>query len=95
MESSIPELRFVSLGMVVLDEIRFPHRSSLHDIPGGSGAYGESCTGISLILSILLMRLTATLGARVAAGARDSKSIGCVILTGDDFPDVVLEAFRS
>ncbi|KAJ0114886.1 uncharacterized protein J7T55_004628 [Diaporthe amygdali] len=30
---------FVSLGMVVLDELRFPHAPTLHDVPGGSGAY--------------------------------------------------------
>ena len=31
----------VSLGMVVLDELRFPDRDTLHDVPGGSGTYGE------------------------------------------------------
>ena len=30
---------FVSLGMVVLDELRFPDRPSLYDVPGGSGAF--------------------------------------------------------
>ncbi|RTE71865.1 hypothetical protein BHE90_013729 [Fusarium euwallaceae] len=30
---------FVSLGMVVLDEIRFPSRETLYDVPGGSGLY--------------------------------------------------------
>ncbi|KAK1589865.1 PfkB family carbohydrate kinase [Colletotrichum navitas] len=35
-----PALAFVSLGMVVLDEIRFPDGRILRDIPGGSGFYG-------------------------------------------------------
>lgn len=35
------ELRFLSLGMVVLDQLRFPDRETLYDIPGGSGTYGE------------------------------------------------------
>lgn len=30
---------FVSLGMVVLDELRFPHAATMHDVPGGSGAF--------------------------------------------------------
>ncbi|KAI3336481.1 Ribokinase-like protein [Xylariaceae sp. AK1471] len=30
---------FVSLGMVVLDELRFPHHHTVFDIPGGSGFY--------------------------------------------------------
>lgn len=33
--------QFVSLGMVVLDDLYFPARESLHDIVGGSGAYGK------------------------------------------------------
>jgi hypothetical protein len=32
---------FVSLGMVVLDEIRFPNGTILHDVAGGSGLYSE------------------------------------------------------
>lgn len=32
---------FVSLGMVVIDELHFPSREPLIDIPGGSGAYGQ------------------------------------------------------
>ncbi|KAK7711812.1 hypothetical protein SLS64_005080 [Diaporthe eres] len=31
--------KFVSLGMVVLDELRFPHAATMHDVPGGSGAF--------------------------------------------------------
>ncbi|UPL03541.1 hypothetical protein LCI18_014475 [Fusarium solani-melongenae] len=30
---------FVSLGMVVLDEIRFPSQETLYNVPGGSGLY--------------------------------------------------------
>lgn len=30
---------FVSLGMVVHDELRFSHAPTMHDVPGGSGAY--------------------------------------------------------
>lgn len=30
---------FVSLGMVVHDELRFPHAPTMRDVPGGSGAY--------------------------------------------------------
>jgi hypothetical protein len=32
---------FVSLGLVVLDELHFPDRDTLYDVPGGSGAFGE------------------------------------------------------
>lgn len=31
---------FVSLGMIVLDDIRFPSRETLYNVPGGSGLYG-------------------------------------------------------
>lgn len=30
---------FVSLGMVVLDELRFPNAPTMYDVVGGSGAY--------------------------------------------------------
>ncbi|KAI1125656.1 Ribokinase-like protein [Nemania abortiva] len=30
---------FVSLGMVILDELRFPHLKTVVDVPGGSGLY--------------------------------------------------------
>lgn len=30
---------FVSLGMVVLDELRFPHAPTMYDVTGGSGAF--------------------------------------------------------
>jgi hypothetical protein len=32
---------FVSLGMVVLDEVRLADGTILHDVPGGSGLYSE------------------------------------------------------
>jgi hypothetical protein len=31
---------FVSLGMAVIDELRFPTEVVLSDVPGGSGMYG-------------------------------------------------------
>ncbi|RHZ43557.1 pfkB family carbohydrate kinase superfamily [Aspergillus thermomutatus] len=34
-----PSISFVSLGLVVLDEIRFPNQELLTDVLGGSGAY--------------------------------------------------------
>lgn len=33
-------ISFTSFGLVVLDEIRFPNRSPLTNVLGGSGAYG-------------------------------------------------------
>lgn len=33
------DLVFVSLGMVVLDEIRFPNGPALYNVAGGSGLY--------------------------------------------------------
>jgi len=33
------DVTFVSLGMVVLDELRFPGKAPLLDVIGGSGAY--------------------------------------------------------
>lgn len=36
------EISFVSLGMVVLDEIRLSGQDPLTDIVGGSGAYGTT-----------------------------------------------------
>jgi hypothetical protein len=35
-------ISFTSLGLVVLDDIRFPNRAPLTDILGGSGTYGDS-----------------------------------------------------
>lgn len=31
--------KFVSLGMVVLDELRFPDAPTMHDVAGGSGSF--------------------------------------------------------
>lgn len=36
-----PAPAFISLGMVVIDELRFPDGRVLRDVPGGSGFYGE------------------------------------------------------
>lgn len=33
-------VKFGSLGMVVLDELRFPRKGPLLDVMGGSGSYG-------------------------------------------------------
>lgn len=38
------DICFTSLGLVVLDEIRFPNRAPLNDVLGGSGTYGEVLT---------------------------------------------------
>lgn len=35
-----PDVYSVSLGMVVIDEIRFPSRSPIFDVAGGSATYG-------------------------------------------------------
>lgn len=35
------------------------------------------------------------MGARLATGADDSKSVACIILTGNDFPRAVLEEFKK
>ncbi|KXH63345.1 PfkB family carbohydrate kinase [Colletotrichum salicis] len=44
-----PAPAFISLGMVVLDELRFPDGSVLRDVPGGSGFY--STLGARLAVS--------------------------------------------
>jgi hypothetical protein len=44
-----PSISFTSLGLVVLDEIRFPNQEPLLDILGGSGAYGWSYPGVQPI----------------------------------------------
>ncbi|KAL1637036.1 hypothetical protein SLS58_009476 [Diplodia intermedia] len=47
MQSSFAETQpadapvFVSLGMLVLDELQFPFKETLYDVPGGSGAYSS------------------------------------------------------
>ncbi|RYP42608.1 hypothetical protein DL767_000132 [Monosporascus sp. MG133] len=67
---------FVSLGMVVIDELRFPYQPTLSDIPGGSGLY-------------------ATLGARLFNPGLRSTAVGCLILAGNDFPEVILRSLQS
>ena len=45
----------VSLGMVVIDEIRFPSRAPIIDVAGGSAVYGtrtQSC--LSTTLDVLI-----------------------------------------
>ncbi|KAH8897544.1 carbohydrate/purine kinase [Thozetella sp. PMI_491] len=54
---------FVSLGMVVLDELRFPNAPTLHDVVGGSGAY--SVLGARLAAGKAACR---AVGCFVAAG---------------------------
>jgi hypothetical protein len=48
--TSLQPIDFVSLGMVILDEIRIPNRAPLLDVVGGSGAF---CTTPTCILSLL------------------------------------------
>ena len=33
-------ISFVSLGLLVLDELRFPSKRTFSDVPSGSGIYG-------------------------------------------------------
>ncbi len=40
-----PSISFVSLGLVVLDEIRLSNEKPLTDVVGGSGAYGWFLSG--------------------------------------------------
>ncbi|RSM04336.1 hypothetical protein CEP52_006868 [Fusarium oligoseptatum] len=54
---------FVSLGMVVLDEIRFPSRETLYDVPGGSGLYAT--LGARIIQSQLA---STSIGCIILAG---------------------------
>lgn len=57
--------RFVSLGMVVLDELRFPKSPTMYDVAGGSGAYstvskmvsmlcGGLCNSIQHVMQVLM-----------------------------------------
>ncbi|OCL13399.1 pfkB family kinase [Glonium stellatum] len=70
------EVSFVSLGMVLLDELHVPGKSPIFDVIGGSGGYG-------------------TLGARLFAGATKSKTIGCLVLAGKDFPTATEAELRG
>ncbi|KAF4182917.1 hypothetical protein CNMCM7927_009459 [Aspergillus lentulus] len=71
-----PSISFTSLGLVVLDEIRFPNQEPLLDILGGSGAY-------------------ATLGARLFLRPPLSHTLGWMIHTGNDFPELMLDRLES
>jgi hypothetical protein len=85
---------FVSLGMVILDEIRFPTGKVLHNVAGGSGLYSEFSPPKGWYSAYLLH--TGTLGARMTdlAGARPGK-VGCYVLAGSDFPDFVEQDIMS
>jgi len=41
-EQQCSDVTFVSLGMVVLDELRYPGKAPLLDVMGGSGAYSTA-----------------------------------------------------
>lgn len=86
-----PDPIFVSLGLFVLDELRFPSRATLFDVPGGSGIYG---TPSSLIISAQT-NLPATLGARLLKSSPYSAAVGCIVLAGQDFPQTVLHMLRG
>ena len=47
-------LSFVSLGMVVLDELHFPDQQPLYDVVGGSGAYGTKFH-VDIIITRLML----------------------------------------
>ncbi|KAM7209842.1 Ribokinase-like protein [Rhypophila decipiens] len=82
MESNA-RIKFCSLGMVVLDEIRFPDGQVLSDVPGGSGLY-----------STLGARIAAPATATQTKTA-DSKEIGSVVLAGGDFPAPLRAVLRD
>ncbi|KAF2033638.1 Ribokinase-like protein [Setomelanomma holmii] len=80
-------LDFVSLGMVVLDEIRTPGWPPLTDVVGGSGAFAtlgarlfNSGIPVSKVQPGGLSRLT-----------WPSKNVGCMVRAGHDFPEHVLQ----
>ncbi|KAH1488071.1 hypothetical protein LV164_000014 [Aspergillus fumigatus] len=73
---STPSISFTSLGLVVLDEIRFPSQEPLLDVLGGSGTY-------------------ATLGARLFLRPPLSRTLGWMIHTGHDFPELMTDRLRS
>lgn len=88
---------FVSLGMLVLDELRFPHLDTVADVPGGSGFYG---TSPPLLLLSPDMETNdeqppATLGARLFKPSPKSKDVGCIIMAGHDFPASVGDLLQS
>lgn len=86
-ESASDEITFVSLGMLVLDELRFPSRPTLHDVVGGSGACSQSQSFCWPFRS--LTRHQGTLGARLFNPYPQSRLTGCIVMAGNDFPDSV------
>jgi hypothetical protein len=50
---------FVSLGMLVLDELRFPHLETVTNMPGGSGLYGTNLVLFPVLSLTKLMVSTA------------------------------------
>ncbi len=93
-------ISLTSLGLVVLDEIRFPNRDPLTNVLGGSGAYGwfliivchqigVHAHGIDIVLFI------ATLGARLFLPAPSSHSVGWMLHIGNDFPATTLDFIAS
>lgn len=61
---------FLSLGMLILDELHLPDGTVRHDVLGGSGTY--STLGARLAVDVKY--------------ARRARRIGSFILAGDDFP---------
>lgn len=53
-----PRISFVSLGLVVLDEIRFPDQEPLINVVGGSGAYGWFPCGLWTFAGYIFATLT-------------------------------------
>lgn len=48
---------FVSMGMTILDELRFSHQNTVFDVPGGSGLFGTSAfSPLLLILRVVVER---------------------------------------
>lgn len=93
------ETIFTSLGLVVLDEIRFPDQEPVTDVLGGSGVYGR----ITLLLALMLRmecgiladaERLATLGARLFLVHPETSSLGWMIHAGFDFPETIEEELR-
>ena len=92
-------ISFMSLGLLVLDEIRFPNRKPLTDVLGGSGAYGLIPYPPHIATFIynypLLTWKAATLGARLFLPQPRSFSLGWMIHIGNDFPMNIRAQLRS
>lgn len=91
---------FVSLGMVVLDELRFPSRETLFDVPGGSGLYGsQPCIRAFHHTPLPWFKDGLTtigvLGARLVQTCSSSACIGFIILAGYDFPETLLRQIQA